>query len=70
MNHPLIRRRRELLGLTQRQVADALGIERASVANWERGAANVDRKHLLKLAEVLQTTTDELLADPEEKATA
>ena len=32
-----IRKRRQVLGLTQQQLADSLGVSKSTVANWESG---------------------------------
>lgn len=56
-----IRERRLNLGLTQQQVADAFGINKASVAEWESGRTQPTSERLVKLAEALQTTVDFLL---------
>jgi transcriptional regulator with XRE-family HTH domain len=61
--------RRAYLGLRQADVAAALGVDRATVANWETGRRYPDARLIRPLAEVLQTTTDELLAEPEVAAT-
>lgn len=59
-----IRRRREVLGLTQRQLADRLHLSEAqTVSRWERGdraPADLDA-----VANALETTTEILLADLE-----
>lgn len=57
-----IRERRLNLSLTQQQVADAFGINKASVAEWESGRTHPSSERLAKLAEVLQTTVDFLLS--------
>ena len=48
--------------LTQKQVAEFLGISHQAVSNWERGEALPDITLLPVLAKVLDTTTDNLLA--------
>lgn len=59
-----IRRRREALGLTQRQLADRLHLSEAqTVSRWERGdraPADLDA-----VAEALETTTELMLAELE-----
>lgn len=54
---------RKRAGLTQRKVADALGITNKTVSEWERG---IGEPHLTiaetqRLMEVLQCTFEELL---------
>lgn len=60
----VIRRRREALGLTQRQLADRVSISEAqTVSRWERGErAPTD---LDAVARGLETSTEELLAELE-----
>jgi transcriptional regulator with XRE-family HTH domain len=49
-----IRRRRILLGLTQDQLADALGISYQQVQKYETGANRVSAGRLAQIAEVLE----------------
>jgi transcriptional regulator with XRE-family HTH domain len=70
VNIPHMKARREELGLRQADVAAALGVDRTTVANWETGRAYPDARHLRPLAEVLETTTDALLAEPEPQEVA
>ena len=48
-------------GHTQQTLAEALGIERATVAMWETGRAYPTVDKLIRLADLLGVTTDELL---------
>ena len=50
-----IRRRRVLLGLTQDQLADALGISYQQIQKYETGANRVSAGRLFKIAETLET---------------
>lgn len=54
---------REAAGLSQQQVADALGISQPAYALWERRDVAVRIEKLQKLAAVLGTTTEVLLQD-------
>lgn len=55
-----IERGRKLLGLTQDQLADLIGVTQPSVAKWERGD-NVPRDHhKVKLATVLRQEVRQL----------
>ena len=56
-----IRAARHRRGLTQRAVADALGINDRHVHAWEAGRRNPGPKHLAKLAEVLGLQVTDLL---------
>ncbi len=49
-----IRARRELLGFTQGQVAEALGLSRTSVVNIERGRQRLIVFQLVRLASALR----------------
>lgn len=51
----IIKTRRKELGLTQRQVADRVGVSEATVSRWETGnIANVKRSRIAQLAKALQ----------------
>lgn len=54
---------RKKAGLTQMQVANALGITDAAVNQWEKGKTFPKTELLPKLAKLLNCTVDELLAD-------
>jgi len=56
-----ISRLRKAHGMTQMQLADALGISYQAVSNWERGQSMPDISKLPELAELFDTTIDELL---------
>ncbi|MBZ0073646.1 helix-turn-helix domain-containing protein [Bordetella hinzii] len=56
-----IRERRKLKHLTLQQVAEAFGINRASVSDWEHNNTRPDVERLVKLARILGTSTDFLL---------
>ncbi|MBQ6197323.1 MAG: helix-turn-helix domain-containing protein [Lachnospiraceae bacterium] len=59
---------RKRAGMSQIDLADALGVSRQSVSRWETGETNPEIGKLPQLAEVLHVTTDWLLSDaaPEE----
>ncbi len=48
-------------GLTQRELAKALGVTQASITQYESGARKPDIVKLKKLAAILGCTTDQLL---------
>lgn len=45
---------RKTAGLTQQEIADALGVTRSTVAQWERGARNPSGPHLDGYLEALR----------------
>ena len=47
--------------LTQKQLADELGVTKSAVSMWETGNGKPDIIKLKKLAHILGCTTDELL---------
>lgn len=55
-----IKQKREALNITQKQLADRLGVERSTVAKWEAGAAFPAAAKLPKLAEVLGCSVADL----------
>ena len=58
MNKPLQQRRKQL-GLSQRHVADLVGVSEATISRWENGQiADMKRKYIRAYADALQTTTD------------
>lgn len=59
---------RESRGLTQAQIAKTAGIPRPTWANVESGSANPTLAVLLRIAEALQVSLEELLAPPRPSA--
>lgn len=55
-----IKQRREALNITQKQLAEKMGVERSTVAKWEAGAAFPAAAKLPKLAEALGCTVADL----------
>ncbi len=51
-----IRAARELLGLTQYQLATMLEVDRTSIADWEAGNSMIHTSHLPHLAEILNVS--------------
>ena len=49
-----IRNARKALGLTQRQLAETLGVANTSVSNWEKGLSRPDADMIQKLCVCLQ----------------
>ena len=62
--------RRRAAGLTQQAVADALGVERATVGMWETGATWPSARVLPALADLLCCSIDELYTAPETEGEA
>ena len=61
-----IRKYRKVIGLTQEQLADRLGVSCQSVSRWECGDGYPDMEHLPALAGLFGVTYDQLLADDRE----
>ena len=65
MTGPELKARRKELGLTMQDVADRVGlVHRQQVYEWERGRVRPGRKHLRKLAKVLQVSIADLIVTP------
>lgn len=62
------KRAREKCGLTQRDLAETLGIDQSTISLWEAGKTQPRAKLLLKLAGILHCTVDDLLS-PDTEAT-
>ena len=52
---------RQTLGLTQEQLANAVGVSRQTVAKWEAGESSPDLEHAGALADVFDCTVDALV---------
>jgi|AGTN01.2.fsa_nt_gi Predicted transcriptional regulators len=48
-------------GLTQKQLADHLGIDQTAISNWERGKGLPDLANLVKLANFFDISLDYLM---------
>ena len=53
---------RKKSGLSQAEVAEALGVSAAAVCQWETGKTVPDSRKLPRIAEVFGCTIDELLS--------
>lgn len=56
-----IRIMRQLKNLTQYELAKKIGVNQASIAQWENGATNPRYSNLIKIAEVLDCSIDDLV---------
>lgn len=54
--------KRKILGLTQRQIADVVGVTDQAVSDWERGVRmpRLSPRQAAKLCNLLQVSIDEL----------
>jgi len=65
-----MRRRRILLGLTQDQLADALGISYQQIQKYETGANRISAGRLAQIAEVLEVQPGWFFGAPEKVESA
>ena len=56
-----IKEARKALGMTQEQLAKALGVTQGAVAQWEKGISHPAFEKLSQVASVLNMTIDELM---------
>jgi|GEM_PF-764321 len=56
-----LKRLRRKLGLRQDDVARMVGVERTTVANWERGAKQPGLETLVRLSKIFGVSLDELV---------
>ena len=59
------KRARKTVGLTQQQVADALGLERSAIAHYEKGDSMPSLRNILKICKLLNMSIEELLTSSE-----
>ena len=52
---------RKLCGLTQKQVANSLGVVESCYANWEQGRTEPNIDMLRKLGKIFNVSIDELI---------
>ena len=60
-NDSPIARRRIALGLTQGQLAEAIGNRQVDISRWERGIGNPGSKYLPRLAKALNCSMEDLI---------
>lgn len=58
-----IREIRKERGMTQKELAQVVGVDQSAVAQWESGASGPHRNKLPKLAQALGCSIDALLAE-------
>lgn len=56
-----LKKYREILGISQVQIAKELKLNKSTVCKWEKGTIEPDFDNLRKLAKLLNITIDELL---------
>lgn len=61
-----IREARRRLGLTQRALAERVGVDKSAVAQWEGGGGGkgIKTDNLIEVARILQVKPSELLGEP------
>ena len=64
----MIRKIRRDRDITQRELSEALSVERSTVAKWETGKSKPSPEMCSKLAAILDCTVDELLKGEEQNA--
>lgn len=52
---------RRLAGITQRDLSEALGVSQAAISQWEKGTRVPDLTTVIKLSEILNVPTDNLI---------
>ena len=62
-----IRDLREDRDMTQKQIAQMLGMSQTGYSKYETGENDIPTQILIKLADFYQTTTDDLLGRTDEK---
>ena len=60
-----LRTARRSAGLTQKQLAEALGVESITVSRWERGVTTPSLPRLRRIAEITETTVSDLVRAPD-----
>ena len=63
--HERLKAARSRMGLSQELVAERLGVSRQAVTKWEAGQSRPNARNLQALAELYQTSAEELLSEGE-----
>ena len=64
MNKKVNLKLRDLLeehGMTQKELAELVGVRPQTINAWEKDISSIKAQHLLKLCEILGTTASDLL---------
>jgi transcriptional regulator with XRE-family HTH domain len=59
-----VRTARRSAGLTQRQLAEAVGVDAITISRWERGVTTPSLPRLRRVAEITETTISDLVRAP------
>ena len=62
-----LKKYREDKKMTQKEIAEILGVEPATISKYESGLIEPNLEYLKKLSEIFEVTIDELLKDEEDK---
>jgi transcriptional regulator with XRE-family HTH domain len=69
-SRPFLREARRSAGLTQRELAERLGVDQAVIARWETGVREPRVRAAVRLSEVLGTTANALWPPDHESGAA
>lgn len=61
-----LKKARGRMGMSQELVAERLGVSRQAVTKWELGQSRPNARNLQALAELYQTSAEDLLADTQQ----
>jgi transcriptional regulator with XRE-family HTH domain len=53
---------RKQSGLTQKQVADELGIKQSNISDWENNVSRPEYENLIQLAKLYEESIDDILS--------
>lgn len=57
---------RKQRGLTQRQVADYIGIKQSNISDWENDISRPEYENLVKLSDLYEESIDDILKNERE----
>ena len=63
-----IRNARKTLGLTQRQLAEKIGVSNTCISNWEKGLSRPDADMIQKLCDILHLQPNDIYGTKEAPA--